>query len=1259
MTFESAESLSINRNAIWFRAGELYAIQDYDVSLSYPSIDDDADLVEQLEKDPQILLRPIDTKICFSHSRTILGRRPKKCYSMVLAQNHGGRSGSLQPISLNWDQNASTLKSYAPVEAAEGVFEIPNDPDTLDDSEIEELMWHSAEPKEEVVETNCNGKLDHIHLIVTEDSFYRVGDVRPLHIDQKIDDCQVFNSEKTCCQGLIVITASNGCIYGISINSSLLGATITQHLSLGSKGLWRVRKHQKEKQLVVFNSREGVCKFFEIKDPCRFEAINNLAINDSTILECTFFPNDNDNHLLLFVATSQQERLVYYCIEWDSDEPKMKKLHYLTYWTDRTFETSLPLGDKKIIVFYNGLVELVSANQLMSGETDFSRTEVPNLQSICDSFDAPNLLRVLRLENSAQFSKFEHCLVVGTVSGHINACLVDSNNRIVIYSITRFKGLKSLCSVDDEAGLDKEYPMIVISYGRTIKIYIDIREVRPLQQGLVPSFSGLTFKHTLDSSSEEATRLLVVSPIKRSGRHVSELWLTSSTSITNLQTVGPTRKLYHVCKLQDFPCFNKTRFYALEELSLEFRTRLSEELGLLGPQVYLVFGVDARPPSKHASTACFVLDLDTAESQLIELDDLLIKTDNPSFDVFLTPRYIVQVARTEIHLQSLELKDEPKRFSPGWPIDGVAHFEQSIVLWNAKEQQLQYIEDIDRDLDGKDLHIMGLYESDMNSVKEVQIELQVARESTGQLVFYVAGHCRLLKITPSLPNSERVSTLCSGQIKSLIILKNWLCFVRNSKEIIAISHSEALAQPINLDLQSRDIELRKVNDNTCLTFTTHEIVFFTLSDTGEWKDSFYELTLPPDIGFSETIIDVQVDDKNNKVILRRFDGLHVFDMSFYSWNRAKYILRSTRDTNKKFIFIEKINRMLVTNFNSIKWDCIKLTNGKTLSLDPSVLSEQGSSLIDVNEIPSEGKSVTLIVSFEKLIKLVYLIPRRGRIIIKQAQKLHFDTPLLPFTAIRPNGTFYVIRTEQKTDQHLDEGTILAFEVGRAGLKITHELSFHLADMSKILDFKLFGRDIMINHAAYRKIFLLKDIRKSMLRNEIDIVALDLSSEFQLKLLYTLNDDILIGVVQDDNGTTEHAELLLYHRSSTNAPRYHIASSENQRHDIFERAAAQEPNEDGARDHETDDDDEMDEFDEFDAFERPNRFPADEDHNRHKTELMGWPYSRIRLDHLIKDVAFDPVEQKLFVLQTNDTVLVYEIDLHGSMEHGTSLVDKHN
>lgn len=1264
MTFGDAEAPLTYRIESWFRAGELTVTGDYDRPLTYTGVDDHSDLIALLNRNPEFAVRTNSSKPVFFWDSTVVGKYPTKCLPYTSALDSVGQRDKV--ISLLQSSPGVAIKAYAPRKCVEEIFGITKDPETLDDSEIEDLMNGFAPEvvPSETIERPDDFKLQRTYLIVTPNSIYRVGDALPTLIYGGIDDCQVFNTSEEALSSLIMVTVPDGYILAIILSAQDTDSFVTQYCDLGSEGPWRIIKQECDRQFLVLRPSDGLLRFYEFKDSLDFELVNNLKFEDASILDCAFFLNASQSHFLLFVATIQAERLVYHCIEWDTGSPKLKKVHYLTYFTNQEFKRCAPLGHYRILTFFRGVVELVTANQLMSGETNFERFESKFLDEICDTFRAPKLLEKLRKDDQETFGRFEYCMVLGTSSGHINACLVDSADRIQMYSVTRFKGLKGLCAVDLQNSSNNLYDVIIISYGRTLKLTIDISQIKPFgDDSPVISFRGLTFKHTMDSSMEKSSQMVIVRPSKITGRYTSQLWLTSPASMTQIQTNAPTQKLYTICSLQQSHALEKFKITYWDVIAPDLLERLPKQVGSQRNDTYLILGTDS-----DSSLRCFTLDFSSAEPLFTEIDDLVLDMEDCK-ELFLTSKSIVQLTGTTVILHSLELNEDPVRFSPDWEIEGAALLGNFVMIWNTKERQVWYTENIDELARGQNFKKTSVFdEALMLSDHGYQAQFQIAKDDHGVCFIYMAGNDGLLQIPLRSLTSDsekgRLKHICSGRIKSMVCLSKWICFLRNDREIMAVEHSDLSMQSLDFDFEGRDVQLRRVDDDTCLIFSSQEILLFALSTVESWRCWFYDLKLPHQWKLN-SILDVQIDKAHDRAFVLFFKGLQVFEMSYFSWNRAKYLLHSTRDLNKKFIFIESINRMLVVNLDSRKWDCIKLIDGKTRSLEASVLQEKCGPPRNVVEVPTLSKEIALLLVFDTMIKLVHLLPQKGNIAVAEIGIHRFDQHLFPSIEVGTDGKVYMLLAKQEERLDGDTATFVEAKLSDSGFSIINEFRFFIQDIDKIRDFKLLGNDLIVNHISHNKIFLLKQIFKRVARRHVEMSILEIPSQTTFSFTYPLNDDSFIAVMKVEKVAGHVSELHFYHRSDINSPVFIIDCPEGEiptHTDIFEQAIASVAEEspasasasanptppDAARGLEDDDMDDMDEMDERDAFgspsaDQPSASPAEDSCPVQDSTTHSAPYRVIKLDKGVKDLQYDPAAQKLYVLASDDSVIVFRPD----------------
>lgn len=1242
MTFGDAEVPLTYRAALWYEAGELTLTGDYDKPLVFSGIDGSIDLISILKEDPQLILRPDSSKHEFFWESTIVGKYPVKCLTFRTTGDYVNQWEII--ASLTNSNSGKSVKSYAPHNSMEEVFGVTKDPETLDDSEIEDLMnktLHEDDHKK-TVDEKVETKSRQTYLIVTPNSIYKVGDALPTLLYGGIDDCQVFDTNENVLSSLILVTTPTGYILTIILNAQDTSSFVTQYWDLGSDGPWRVVRHDCNRQFLAINSKEGVLRFFEFTSSIHFEMINNLNIDNAYILDCTFFPNQAPSHFLLFVATLQTERLVYYCIEWEKDTPTLKKVHHLTYFTKQGFKRCAPIGHQKILIFYDTAVELVTANQLMSGETDFERVDMKSLGGICDTFPAPKLLKKLKAQNQDFFGRFEYCMVMGTSTGHINIAVVDSSNKIETYSLTRFKGLKSLCAVEKQNDHYEQYDIIVVSYGRTLRLSIDISQMQHLADDApVASFSALTFKHTMDSSMEESSEIVIVQSSKISGRYISELWLTSPTSITNLQTNAPTQKLYNVCSLHQSHVFERFKIIHWDAIENDFRSRLSK-MGDSGMDLYLITGCD-----KAYHPKSFTLNFSIGEPELVEISDLLTSEEEYR-EYFLTSRNAVQITDKNVYVEPLDFEptdDSPVRFSPTWMIEGATYFDIFVLIWNAQERQVWYTANIDQLTSYQPFKRTSVFDDALKQVRpDEPVQFQIIRDDQNRLLIYMSGTDILLQMPWGALESEvcELKQICSGRIKSIISLSKGLCLIRHDGDIMAVNHSDLSIQYLDFDFDGRDIQLRKVDKDTCLIFSTQEVMILNLSNVEKWRCWFYDLRLPYQWKLNP-ILDVQIDNAHQRAFVSYSTGLQVFDMSYFSWNKAKYLLHSTRDPNKKFIFIKSINRMIVANFDSRKWDCIKLTDGKTRSLDATVLQEKCGPPRAIVDISNEGKEIALLLSFGNTIKLVHLLPQKGNIAVIESVRYQFVEQLFPSIEVGTNGKFYLLLIKHDDSPKSDIGTFIEANFDESRFSITNEFKFSINDIKKIKDFKLLGTDLIVNHASHNRIFILKQIFKRVVKKKVELISLRLSSQVKFSLICPLTDDSFVVVLLEEKGTSYVSELHFYHICDISSPVYTFDASECEQLDIFDRAASDTFAEIPTEIEQEREDEVMDEMDEQDAFGTPNEnsvMPLSNTDQPEDSKSSSQPYRTIKLDKGVKDIKFDKVAEKLYVLATDDSVIVF-------------------
>ncbi|CDF87209.1 uncharacterized protein ZBAI_07512 [Zygosaccharomyces bailii ISA1307] len=1134
MAFGNAWDLDCLRPESWFRAGDL----SFSESATRPFISSPRhDTQAELNDNDVTSLENSDInhfRLWFKLRSSICSRKPQRCLPIMVANNPQEHVQQISHIRTNISEAESPF--FGPRREMEELFGVTGDPESLDDSYIVELLA-SSQPGD--TNNTLKDKMNKIsllptYLLVSLNSVYIAGEPSHIPINHGIIDCQIFDTLPERLGSLILISTSSGYLISIILGIGQSKAAIVQYWELGSAGDWHIVKHQSHEQFVAVNKKKGLCKFFCFRNALHFTLVNNLSIDNTQFLDCLFFPNTSQSHYLLFVPSIRYHRLVFFCIEWDNTAPAMKDVYQLTYLNGHLIDCCVPVGNNRSLVFHGSDISLISAHQIMSGETNFKHFESKLLKGVCSYFEAPQLLAKLKRIHGEPFNTFQYCTLLATSSGNIIICVMDDQDRIEFFSLTRFKGLKDVCPVCAQSASEKEYELVVISFGRTLLLTIDIADITRLTGEFpIPSLSGIQFKHTLDSSTEDNFKLLVISPPKTASRFSSEIWLASSMAISHLQTFAPVRKLHEVCKLRQFQLYNKIQLFRFSSLENGLKKALLQDGHIQHPLMYLVVATDSLSVSK-----AFLLNLHTPEITVVELDDFLAEVEGGSLDAFFSQKgSLVQITRDSVYLDLLGLspEEQTEEYSPGWEIEGVAHCGNKIIVWNCVKKKCNVINNIDDLGKGQQFVTSVFLENEMRLHNSKSVEFCIVRdeENANTTFVYLATNSGLSRCTWDAlytvndPTFE-FQSLCDECSDSLLSLSSHLCFIKNDSQFVKANYRHFHIAEVQLRYNTKDFQIRPFDEESCLIFSTQEITVYSVSATKEKGTEIYELKLPPSSKVNP-ILDVSADAENNRIFVLYSDGLEVYDLSYFTWNSSNYLLRSTKTTEKKFLFVEKINRMIVVNLRAREWDCIKLVDGKTLSLDPSTLQSPADlKLIDVVEIYSAKRHVELLLQFGTLLKLVRLVPKRGRISVQEMSRYEFSAPLFNHIEVGNDGRFLVFLPAIPASPHHPFDYFMQMHVDQNDqLELLSSLKF--PEQINLQCFRLCGKDVIIVSKVYDRVFLLKDFSRQISQKYLQAISLKMPLSSKVLLVCPLGGDSFVVVVSCEGRSDHITELLFYHR----------------------------------------------------------------------------------------------------------------------------------
>ena len=218
-----------------------------------------------------------------------------------------------------------------------------------------------------------------------------------------------------------------------------------------------------------------------------------------------------------------------------------------------------------------------------------------------------------------------------------------------------------------------------------------------------------------------------------------------------------------------------------------------------------------------------------------------------------------------------------------------------------------------------------------------------------------------------------------------------------------------------INFQGKDIKLRKFGQNQCLAFNSFEIFVVNLQPIPQSKElDFYKLKLPH-LGNFNSILEVCPDTDNNQLFILYSDGLRIFELSYLTSNNGNFLLKSTRSKNKKFLYLDKINRMLILNQDLREWECVRLSDGKAVGLDSRFLKDDSGEILEIKELPIAiednplEKKIILLITFTSSLKLVLLTAAKNKISNEIIHSYELENSrLLDHLVVTPQGEIFVL-----------------------------------------------------------------------------------------------------------------------------------------------------------------------------------------------------------------------------------------------------------
>ncbi|EDO15678.1 hypothetical protein Kpol_1008p16 [Vanderwaltozyma polyspora DSM 70294] len=1111
------------------------------------------------------------------------GRIPRFCLRMRVTKSKTKHQELLNGLRTRIGKTEPEYYSKNKARVSD-IFGLQRDSETLDDSEIDMLMQRKSRPIEEELlgqnqedkkiesgpysplmetddesfEEDTEQELDgfkETYLLVSENSIFEVGSLKMQLFKYGINDCKIYENafDQNLNNGILVLE-NNGILLNLIPNSDDLSKLILlQYWTLGngclSNSKWTlVLNDFDNSQFIAVNKELGKLKFFQFKNELNFQLVNNLDLENTKIIDCVFLQNitlhSEKKHYIVFAPMIRFGRIAYICIEWDSSEPKSKSVHQLTLLNTNEPLKCIPIGSNNVLVYSVDSISLVSANQIMSGETSFENFRYKQLRGLKSFFQAPLLVNKLKIIDESRFENAEYCTLMFTGSGNICMAVMFPDNLVKFFYLTKFKGLLNVCPVKSEINLNPEsnfYEIIVISFGRTLTLTVDLSQLYELTEQKLNrsnmSLNGIVKKHTLDSSSELNTDLLCVP--SRSNFKCSELWLTSSMAISNLSMRTGIRKVHTHFKLHQFQIFN--RFFVINHNNIpdDFKDKIFDSITSLEyKKSCLIVATDSISVSR-----AYILEISNERPQLIDMDDLLCETSCGTLAFYFTKARMVQISTKAVYVDSLDEDDLTKKsFSPSWELEGTTYWGNECIVWNKEKDQVWHIDDIEELGDKSEFKEFANLKNFTKAVFQDFVllsEKSIALKINDHLCIVRSKNLEEIK---NNKNEDFFKVLSEDGTRFVQLEYNKISYLIDGPKVIYFKDNDSIVVSTNLKSDFTYTwkghgfgvsKIRKVSKNNYLIFSSSRIAVVYLEN--EENSYHYELKVPYSGKFNP-ILDIRVDDSSKMFYVLFADGLHVLDPAYFTFNLSNFLLKSTRSLLKKFIYVEKMNRLIVTNIQSNEWDCVKLADGKSVSLDATVLMNiGGSKLTNVLELPSQkgSNTILLLVSFESAIKLVKLDPRRGGIDITELNCYSFDLKINNKIIVKPNGNIYIFANGSfpSYDRNIsnDPSTVVmdklyCFNV--VGEQFVPMKTLEFNGSSLVTDFDVCGENIIFTTSKWNKLYGFRNFSKSCASGELELLEFIIPLSSYIIKIKSIDENCFVVATRCE-GRSEHVSELLF------------------------------------------------------------------------------------------------------------------------------------
>ncbi|KAL3229753.1 hypothetical protein RNJ44_01889 [Nakaseomyces bracarensis] len=822
------------------------------------------------------------------------------------------------------------------------------------------------------------GDLQEIHMVVSNNRVRFMDNISPTNLNMAIHDMLPLHVEG--CGDLLVISEKyTGKVY-LCYASLLLNkvTTIDTYESQGSKS-WNIRVSSSSRSLVFFDKQTGSCEVVNVTPDYKFHHMGQIKFGEdgeASISQAEFLNNEDNSRTYLLFIISRMNVISYVLVEYNSDDidndSAIHELPHLTY--NKTINGLIPLSNKNFLLFSINKFSLVNVDQIMSGELVFPTISSKLVKGTIDWIHAPELLQHLKENNSEEFDRFTDCVIVTTAIGNITAIFISNISEVISYPLTRLKGIRSISPMFYQNSLNKNiYEIVALTFGRSMVIKIDLNLAFPSghQERKDSIRQALLDKKIIGCDSEISSELIFVKPSYVLDEVDPELWLGAPNAICRLNKSSPTEK-YIMSTYMD-SVIDYDRILNIDSIlkgALRGRNPIDDTISLL------------------------LLSSSQGRSEILSVDsnynfcnryyqDILIDANVETLDFYEVEDYVVQVTPQLIFLKHINTLDIITYPITDGIILKISHVNKFIIF--QKGEKLYYITDITKisEIACQELKPLSDPEhqkavTDMCVFQKLDILSNCAITICAILVGNVLTTLQLNPRKAAFENKACIDMDSYG-IASQLVFHNDHIIVKTDRCLVLLKVKETALifdSCIWCDRSGKDWRIKPVKNGDLLMFDCDSL-FLIKVDKNFVKHEIDLCRNKKD----DIIIDAcLLNDDTNSVAAINYGGLQISTKRYSSWYSDNHILHHTRNPNKAFLYLSKLNRMLVVDKDIGNWDIVKLKGNKTLPLDESYLkNREGEIFTNFIELETHPNETMLLMTMEKYIRIVKISTRRSKI----------------------------------------------------------------------------------------------------------------------------------------------------------------------------------------------------------------------------------------------------------------------------------------